>query len=129
MCGDTHPTQFSLRKGDAKRTPLQTVCIPSTMMDTFLMDTFLWHRSTVKTPLYNLGRTSKTAPFFFFLISWILSNVTATLFQHKSSTKSYMVAKSKKYFLLDYKFIISILFINVFLCCLACKTGALQVLC
>lgn len=42
----------------------------------------------------------KTAPFQKY--SWVLSDVRATWFQHKDSTKSDMAAKSKKYFLLGY---------------------------
>lgn len=65
----------------------------------------------------------KTAPFKKY--SWVLSDVRATWFQHKDSTKSDMAAKSKKYFLLGYKFIKYTL--HQFLLSLACRNGALQV--
>lgn len=42
------PARFRLRKGNAKRMPLQTECTPSIKTDTSLADTILWHQLTVK---------------------------------------------------------------------------------
>lgn len=52
--------------------------------------------------------------YFFFNFLDSLQRDSHVVVNTKSSTKSYMVAKSKKYFLLDYKFIIFILFMNLF---------------
>lgn len=65
----------------------------------------------------------KRAPFKKY--SWVLSDVRAAWFQHKDPTKSDMAAKSKKYFLLGYKFIEYTR--HQFCLSLACRKGTLQV--
>lgn len=129
-CGDTHPAQIEERK-----------CKEDATLDRMHPINKDRHISSRHISLASID--SENVFFFYTTKTWeehqkqhhfkIFPGFSPTwpsrCFNTKSSTKSDMVAKSKKYFLLDYKFIISILFISVFSLLLACKTGALQVLC